>query len=199
MESSNLRPIFSDLIDRNAKEKLLQQKSLSIWFIGLSGSGKSTLAFSLENYLFNNGFKTVILDGDNVRTGLNKDLGFTLNDRTENIRRIAEINKILLDNGLIVINSFVCPTESLRKLILEILGIENVYLVFVKASLETCVKRDVKGFYKKALNNEIKNFTGISDIFEEPSYYNLVLDTENLSREESLSKLISEIYPKLKL
>ncbi len=197
MNSNHLRPIFSNLINRSQKEKLLSQKSISIWFIGLSGSGKSTLAVYLEHYLFDNGYKTVLLDGDNVRIGLNKDLGFSLNDRTENIRRVAEINKILLQNGLIVINSFVCPTEIIRKLVIDILGKENVYIIFVKASLETCIKRDVKGFYKKAINNEIKNFTGISDVFEEPTYYNLVIETENFTKEENLAKIISEIFPKL--
>lgn len=199
MTDENLSPFFSKLIKRNDKENLHKQKSLSIWFIGLSGSGKTTLALQLEYHLFSLGFKTILLDGDNVRANLNKDLSFSLDDRQENIRRVAEINKILVENGLIVINSFVCPTELIRKMIVDIVGKENLIFVYVKASLETCIQRDVKGLYKKALNNEINQFTGISDVFEEPNSPDLIINTELYDKDYNLQEVVSAIIPKIKL
>lgn len=199
MNRNNLTPFFSKLIEREKKEKLLQQKSKSIWFFGLSGSGKTTLALELEKYLFNNGFATALLDGDNVRTGINSDLGFSTHDRHENIRRIAEINKLFLDNGIIVINSFVCPAESMRQLLTSIIGKENVILIYVYATLITCMQRDVKGLYKKATQGKISQFTGISDTFEEPQHFDLIVNTELNSKEQNLEQIISFVLPKLKL
>jgi adenylylsulfate kinase len=199
MKSNNLTPIFSKLIAREKKEHLLQQKSKSIWFIGLSGSGKTTLALELERYLFDQGFATALLDGDNVRTGINSDLGFSTVDRHENIRRVAEINKLFVENGIIVINSFVCPTESMRQLITSIIGKENVVIIYVQASLKTCMQRDVKGLYKKAIQGEISQFTGISDDFEEPQHYDLLINTENKSKEQNVEQIISFVVPKLRL
>ncbi len=199
MNSNNLTPVFSKLIERAKKEHLLQQKSKSIWFFGLSGSGKTTLALELEYYLFNNGFATALLDGDNVRSGINSDLGFSTNDRYENIRRIAEINKLFIDNGIIVINSFVCPAESMRQLLTTIIGKENVVLIYVYASLATCMQRDVKGLYKKATQGEISQFTGISHTFDEPQHYDLIINTEHNSKEQNVEQIISFVVPKLRL
>ncbi len=195
--SSNITPIFSKLIERKEKEQRLNQKSLSIWFIGLSGSGKSTLAVELEKYLFHHQFTTVLLDGDNVRTGINKDLGFSIEDRKENIRRIAEINKLFIENGIIVINSFVCPAEELRTLIRSIVGYENVFFIYTKASLETCIQRDVKGLYKKAQQGNVAQFTGISAPFEEPLNPDLIVDTEKQSIEDCLNQIIMNIIPRI--
>lgn len=199
MNSNNLTPVFSKLIAREKKEHLLQQKSKSIWFIGLSGSGKTTLALELEHYLFDQGFATAMLDGDNVRTGINSDLGFSTADRHENIRRIAEINKLFVENGIIVINSFVCPAESMRKLLTSIIGKDNVILIYVQASIKTCIQRDVKGLYKKATQGEIGQFTGISDTFEEPQHYDLLINTEQHSKEQNVEQIISFVVPKLRL
>ncbi|MCX7861424.1 MAG: adenylyl-sulfate kinase [Bacteroidales bacterium] len=199
MNTNNIVPDFSKQISRNKKESLLNQKSISIWLIGLSGSGKSTLASALEHHLFDMGFKTAWLDGDNVRIGINKDLGFTINDREENIRRIAEINKLFINNGIIVINSFVCPLESMRSNIISIIGNDDVIFIYTKASIETCIKRDVKGLYKKALQGEISQFTGISDIFEEPLRAHLVVDTEQNSFETNMNEIINFIIPKVSL
>lgn len=183
------------MLSRPEKEKFLNQKSLVVWFTGLSGAGKSTVGLGLEKLLFKNGFLAQVLDGDNIRKGINSNLGFSLPDRRENIRRIAEVSKLFIDSGIICINCFVSPTIEIRQLARQIIGTEDFIEIFVKASLQTCEKRDVKGLYKKARNGEIKDFTGISSTFDEPQNPNLVLDTEILSIDQSITNVYSLIYP----
>jgi len=197
--ANNTVPIFDKMLSREQKQSLLHQKSLCIWFTGLSGSGKSTLALALEHYLFQQGFKTALLDGDNVRQGINSDLGFSDKERTENIRRIAEINKLFLQNGIITINAFVSPTNAIRQMAKEIVGQDDFYLIYTQASLKTCKQRDVKGLYKKVQQGEIQNFTGISSVFEEPIHADLLLDTDMQTIEVCLNEIIKQILPKIKL
>jgi len=197
--TNNIVPIFDKMLNREQKQSLLHQKSLCVWFTGLSGSGKSTLALALENFLFKQGFKTALLDGDNIRHGINNDLGFSEKDRIENIRRIAEINKLFLQNGIITINTFVSPTNTIRRMAKDIIGHNDFYLIYTKASIETCESRDVKGLYKKARQGKIQNFTGISSVFEEPTNANLVLDTDNQTIEDCLNTIIENVLPNIKL
>ena len=189
--------------------KNLKQDGLVIWLTGLSGSGKTTIANALESKLLSElGKKTFILDGDNIRHGLNSDLGFSDADRDENIRRIAEVAKLFKDAGMIVIVSFISPFEKTRKLAKKIVGGDNIlrpaqydnsnfsffYEVFVKASFETCQKRDPKGLYKKVDKGEIKDFTGVGSDYEVPEDPDLVIDTDVLSVDESVEMIIQEIF-----
>ena len=163
--------IFPDknfLVSSDDKEGKMNQKGKVIWFTGLSGSGKSTIAKHLEKLLFNNNFTTSILDGDNVRSGLTKGLSFSEEDRIENIRRIAEVSKLFVENGIICLCCFVSPTKDIRSLAKEIVGEENFLEIFVNTPLEICEQRDTKGLYKKARAGEVKNFTGIDAPFEAP-------------------------------
>ncbi len=177
--SKNIHPIFDRLVTREEQERLLNQKGMVLWFTGLSGSGKSTIAEALERQLYNNGYFVKVLDGDNIRSGINKNLGFSLEDRKENIRRIAEVAKLFLDSGAIVLCSFVSPTIEIRNLAREIIGMEDFKEVYVDTPLEICESRDVKGLYKKARAGEIKGFTGIDSPFEAPKAPALRLLTEN--------------------
>lgn len=197
-KATNIHPIFNQLLQRRDKENLLQQKAVCIWMTGLSGSGKSTIAQGLERKLHQNGILTAILDGDNVRTGINNNLGFTEEDRTENIRRIAEINKLFLQNGIVTINSFVSPTKDIRDLAKQIIGEEDFYEVYINASFDECAKRDVKGLYKKALNGEIKNFTGLDAPFEAPEDAALEIKTAEQSIEESVEIIYNFFIKKIK-
>ncbi len=197
--SKNIRPVFSEMLSQADKEKLLQQHARCIWFTGLSGSGKSTLALALERELYNSQFKTAILDGDNIRSGINSDLGFSENERYENIRRIAEINKLFIQNGIITINAFISPTTPMRQLVCDKVGKENFILIYTQASLEICESRDTKGFYKKARLGEMNDFTGISSSFEEPSNAHLVLDTGIKSIQDCLTELMLHILPLIKI
>ncbi len=156
------------------------------------------MAVSLEHFLFDSYYKTALFDGDNVRFGINRDLTFSYEDRLENIRRIAEVNKLFLENAIITINAFVSPTEELRNLARSIIGQERFYLIYCKSSLATCEKRDKKGLYQKAKNGQILDFTGVSSPFEEPINADLIVDTENQSKEESLDQIIQYILPKLR-
>ncbi|MBI5538424.1 MAG: adenylyl-sulfate kinase [Bacteroidia bacterium] len=183
------------MLTRKDKEALLSQQSICIWFTGLSGSGKSTLAIEFEKELHNRGFLVKLIDGDNVRTGINKNLGFSEEDRNENIRRIAEINKLFIENGIITINSFVSPTNNLRDLVKEIVGSSNYYLVYVNASLTVCEKRDVKGLYAKARKGEIPDFTGISAPFDEPMNAFLEINTSESDVKTCVNKLLSKFLP----
>lgn len=173
--------------------KLINQKGLVIWLTGLSGSGKSTIAIELEKKLTQIGKLTYRLDGDNIRLGLCSDLGFSENDRNENIRRITEVAKLFKDSGIITIVSFISPLKSMRELAREKIGNDAFFEVYVKADLETCIKRDPKGMYKKALAGEIKEFTGISAAYERPENPEIVIDTEQLTLEESVLVIIEEI------
>ncbi len=172
------------------------QKAITIWFTGLSGSGKSTLANGLKNILDKLGYISICLDGDETRNGINKDLGFSDKDREENIRRVAEIAKMINDQGVIVLASFITPFNSLRKLAKTIIGEDKFVLVYVNSSYETCLKRDTKGLYKKALNMEINNFTGVSSEFETPKDFSVIIDSQKLEINESLEHLLKQLIPK---
>lgn len=193
----NIHPEFHRFLNRHDKENLLKQKGLAIWMCGLSGSGKSTIANAAERVLHQQGRFTIILDGDNLRTGLNTNLGFSDEDRLENIRRIAELTKILINNGVIVFISAITPRGELRDLARGVVGEQNLFEVYVKASFEACEKRDVKGLYAKAARGEIQHFTGKDGSFEPPQNPNLTLDTEALSIEEAAIELLETILPKI--
>ena len=186
-------------ISRDERCKMKKHNSLVLWFTGLSGSGKSTLANLVEKYLFNNNFHTYSLDGDNIRGGLNRNLTFTENDREENLRRIAEVSKLFIDAGVVVVAAFISPLKKDRDKIKEIIGKENFVEIFVHTSLEECEKRDIKGLYKKARSGEIKNFTGISAPYENPANPDVLVETEKNSLESSVEKVLSTILPKLEL
>ena len=196
---NNIHPEHHRFLNRHDKETLLKQKGLAIWMCGLSGSGKSTIANAAERVLHQQGRFTIILDGDNVRTGLNANLGFSDVDRLENIRRIAELTKILVDNGVIVFISAITPRGELRDLARGIVGEQHLFEVYVKASYEACEKRDVKGLYAKAARGEIEHFTGKDGSFEPPHTPNLTLETENLSIEDAAIELIEAIRPRISL
>ena len=198
--SSNLDhiyPVFDKMLPREAKEELLGQKGCVIWMYGLSGSGKSTLANLLERRLHEQGRFVKVLDGDNIRSGLNSNLGFSDEDRLENIRRVSEVSKLFADAGVIVVNSFITPKNDLRSMAREIVGDEDLLEVYVKASFETCAKRDPKGLYAKVKAGEVKQFTGKDSSFEEPERPDLIIDTEAFSEEECLAKLLEAAQGKL--
>lgn len=196
-EENHIYPIFDRMLGRKDKEDLLHQHSVMIWFTGLSGSGKSTLAIALERELQNRGLLCRILDGDNIRSGINNNLGFTAEDRVENIRRIAEIGKLFVDTGVITIAAFISPNNELREMASNIIGKENFVEVYISTPIEECEKRDVKGLYAKARRGEIKNFTGISAPFEAPEDAALSIDTSKHSVKESVDMLLDLILPKV--
>ena len=194
----HIYPIFDRMLQRNDREKLLGQKGIMLWFTGLSGSGKSTLAIALERELYNSGILCRILDGDNIRTGINNNLGFTEADRVENIRRIAEVAKLFVDCGVVTIAAFISPTEQIRQMAADIIGKDDFFEIYVNTPLEVCEERDVKGLYKKARQGEIKNFTGISAPFESPLNPAITIDTSACSLEESVNLLKKIIIPQIK-
>ncbi|MDC1063945.1 adenylyl-sulfate kinase [Flavobacteriales bacterium] len=196
--SENIFPVFDKIISKEKKEKLLNQKGKVVWLTGLSGSGKTTIALQLEKELYKLGFLVQILDGDNIRAGINNNLSFSEGDRTENIRRIAEVSKLFLNCGIITINCFVSPTIKMRQIAKKIIGKENYYEIFIDADLETCEKRDVKGLYKKARNGEIKNFTGIDSQYEKPNNPSLEVNTSQLSIDQSIEIILKNVLPQLK-
>ena len=196
-ENNHIYPIFDRMLMRKDKEDLLKQRSVMIWFTGLSGSGKSTIAIALERELHKRGLLCRILDGDNIRSGINNNLGFTEADRVENIRRIAEVSKLFLDTGIITIAAFISPNNDIREMAADIIGQDDFLEVYVSTPLEECERRDVKGLYAKARKGEIKNFTGISAPFEKPVHPALTLDTSVLSLEESVNKLLELILPRI--
>lgn len=198
-ETNHIYPIFDRMLNRNDKETLLKQHSVMIWFTGLSGSGKSTIAIALERELQQRGLLCRILDGDNIRSGINNNLGFSAEDRVENIRRIAEVGKLFVDTGIITIAAFISPNNKLRKMASQIIGEENFMEIYVSTPIEECERRDVKGLYAKARKGEIKNFTGISAPFEAPAHPALSLDTSKLSVKESIDQLLALILPKVSL
>lgn len=187
------------MISRSEKEQFLNQRSLVIWFTGLSGSGKTTLAENLEKDLFNRGFISQILDGDQIRKGLNSNLGYSEEDREENIRRVAEISKLYMNCGIICINSFISPTRKIRQLAKDIIGEENFMEIFLDASVEVCEKRDLKGLYKAAREGKIPEFTGISAPYEAPLSPDIRINTGEQSVEESLEKCLEAIIPRVKI
>jgi adenylylsulfate kinase len=185
-------------ITKIQREVLHGHKSYLLWFTGLSGSGKSTLANLVEIALHNQGLSTYILDGDNIRQGINKDLSFAQEDRTENIRRIAEISNLMLDAGLITLAAFVSPYIKDREEVKQIVGADNFIEIYVNTSLEECERRDVKGLYKKARSGEIKNMTGISAPYEAPIKPKLEVITDGQPIEESVKNILEFINKKLK-
>ena len=195
----NIHPVFDAVLGRDEKERALRQRARVIWLYGLSGSGKSTLATALERALHARGFTTHVLDGDNVRSGLNGDLGFSDADRAENIRRAAETAKLFLDAGLILIASFITPTNALRTLARDIIGAEDFIEVYVRCSFETCEKRDVKGLYAKSKSGALPQFTGRDAAFEEPESPSLTLDTETMDVEAAPNRLRKYALPKILL
>ena len=178
---------------------MLNQRARVIWLTGLSGSGKRTIAHELEKALVAKGFFTQLLDGDNVRAGINNNLGFSEADRRENIRRIAEVSKLFIDCGIICINSFISPTEAIRQLAYDIIGRDDVIEIFVNAPLETCEQRDTKGLYKKARAGLIKDFTGISSPFEPPEHPDLTLDTGSMTVEECVEACVGVVMAAVRL
>lgn len=198
----NIHPTFSQLLGREAKETLLNQRGLVVWLYGLSGSGKSTLATALERRLHEEGVFTQVLDGDNIRTGLNNNLGFSDEDRSENIRRIAEVAKLFASAGVVTITSFICPRNELRALAREIIGQADFLEVYVECSFETCEQRDVKGLYAKAKAGQVQNFTGRDSSFEAPEprdAADLILNTDNQAEGESLDQLYHAVRPRVAL
>jgi adenylylsulfate kinase len=184
-------------VSKESREKLFSQHAKLFWFTGLSGSGKSTLAVQLEAQLHELGFKTYLLDGDNIRAGLNNDLTFTDEDRIENIRRIGEVSKLLMDAGIIVLSAFISPFRSDREQVRSIVGPGNYAEIFVDAPLEVCEQRDVKGLYKKARAGEVKNFTGIDSPYEAPENPDIHIPTHELSVDQSIEKLLSFVIPRI--
>lgn len=195
-EANNIHPEFDRQISRESKQKLLGQKGLVVWLYGISGSGKSTIANAAEKVLHKQGRMTTILDGDNLRTGVNKNLGFSDDDRRENIRRAAHVARIFSNQGIITFVSVITPRHELRDLARDTIG-DDYFEVFVNASYELCEERDVKGLYAKAALGEIENFTGKDSAFEEPAAPDLVIDTEGQSVEDSVFILLEAIREKI--
>jgi adenylylsulfate kinase len=192
-------PVFNKILQRSDKEKILNQTAKVVWLTGLSGSGKTTIAKGVEKELHQRGFVCQVLDGDNIRAGINNNLGFSLEDRLENIRRIAEVSKLFINCGIITINSFISPTEKIRKLALDIIGEDDFIGVYVNAPVSVCEKRDVKGLYKKARAGEIKDFTGVNTNFEPLSSPDVEVKTDELSIEESVQKILDFVMPRITL
>lgn len=191
---NNIHPIFDKILQQSQKEALLKQKGVVIWMVGLSGSGKSTLARAIENELFERGYLTKLLDGDNLRTGVTNNLGFSEEDRLENIRRSAEVSKLFMQAGIVTICSLISPTEDIRQMAKDIIG-EGFHEVFIHCPFEVCAERDVKGLYKKALNGEIKNFTGLDAPFDNPQNPFVEIRTDLQSLEDSKNELLNAILP----
>lgn len=200
MESKHVEhvyPEFQKMVAREAKERLLGQRGAVFWLYGLSGSGKSTLAYALEHKLYADKRLTCVLDGDNVRSGLNRDLGFNKAGRAENIRRVAEVAALLKDMGMIVIAAFIAPTQALREQARKIVGSDDFFDIYLKCSVECCAQRDVKGLYAKARAGAVKSFTGQGAPFEEPKVPDLLLDTERETLAVSLEFLYGFVADKL--
>ncbi|NWK55143.1 adenylyl-sulfate kinase [Verrucomicrobiaceae bacterium N1E253] len=196
--ASNIHPEFDRQIPREDKEKLLGQNGLVIWLYGMSGSGKSTIANAAERVLHKQGRMTAILDGDNLRSGINKNLGFSDDDRRENIRRTAHMAKVFAQQGVITFVSVITPRHELRDMARDIIA-DDYYEVYVKASYELCEQRDVKGLYAKAAKGEIKDFTGKDSSFEQPVAPDLIIDTEDQSVEDSVLSLLEEVRQRIKI
>lgn len=194
---NNIFPIFDSILPSDEKEKLLDQTSLVVWFVGLSGSGKSTLARGLENALYQRGYLTQVLDGDNLRSGINNNLSFTEEDRVENIRRAAEVSKLFANCGVITICSLISPTEEIREMASKIIG-DKYFEVFVNCPIEVCESRDTKGLYKRARNGEIRHFTGIDSPFEPPQHPDLEIRTDIDSIQDCHDRLLAMISEKIK-
>ena len=196
--AENIYPIYNQMMTRQDKESLLGQRGIMIWFTGLSGSGKSTVAMGVERELHAQGILCRILDGDNVRAGINNNLGFSAEDRIENIRRIAEIGKLFVQTGVVTLACFVSPTNDIRQMAREIVGEEDFLEVYISTPIEECERRDVKGLYARARKGEVKNFTGISAPFEAPVSADIDIDTSKIPLEESVKTLTELIIKRVK-
>lgn len=198
--ADNIYPEFARMLNRASKEKLLGQRGFVLWLYGLSGSGKSTIANALERRLHAEGLLTQILDGDNIRSGLNRNLGFSDEDRAENIRRIAEVAKLYVHTGIITLASFITPARALRQLARETIGAEDFIEVYVRASFDTCAARDPKGLYAKVAAGQVAQFTGKDSSFEEPVQSDdaFVLDTEKHTLDACVEQLYQQIRSRLR-
>ena len=197
--ADNIYPVFDRIYDRKVKQEILRQSAKVIWFTGLSGSGKTTLASNLEKELFFRRFFCQVLDGDNIRVGINNNLGFSEIDRLENIRRISEVSKLLINTGMITICSFISPTDEIRELARKIIGPEDFIEIFLNPPLEVCEDRDPKGLYKKARAGIIKDFTGISSPFEAPKHPDIEIDTSSTSIKDSVDLIFNVIIDRITL
>ncbi len=195
--NKNIFPVTDKIAERKFREQQLNQKAIVVWMTGLSGAGKSTLAQGLTKELTSRGFLTKMLDGDDVRNGINNNLGFSEADRYENIRRVAEISKLFMDCGIICISSFISPTNDIRDMVRSIIGKYDYFEVFVNAPIEVCESRDVKGLYEKARRGEIKDFTGIDSPYNIPENPSIVINTDSQSAEESINKLVDILLPRI--
>lgn len=195
--TNNIYPIYDRIMTRQDKEALLKQRGMMVWFTGLSGSGKSTIALAVERELHQRGILCRILDGDNIRCGINAGLGFSAEDRMENIRRIAEVGKLFVETGIVTLAAFVSPTNEYRQMAREIIGSEDFIEIYVSTPLEVCERRDVKGLYARARRGEVKDFTGISAPFEIPEHPAMSVDTSRQPLEESVKQVINMIANKL--
>ena len=191
--TNNIYPIYDKMMTRGDKENLLHQRGMMVWFTGLSGSGKSTIALGVERELHRLGILCRILDGDNIRAGINSNLGFSDDDRKENIRRIAEVGKLFVQTGVVTLACFVSPTIEIRQMARTIIGADDFFEVYVSTPIEECERRDVKGLYARARRGEVKDFTGVSAPFEAPADSVLSLDTSVLTLEESVNAVVELI------
>ena len=198
-KARNIHPVFEKLLTRDERQRRLGQRAKVIWFTGLSGSGKSTLASALERKLFETGYQAYVLDGDNIRLGINNNLGFSDSDRSENIRRIAEVSKLFVQAGMITLNCFVSPTRKIRGIARDVIGEKDFIEVYVNTSLEVCEARDVKGLYAKARSGEISDFTGVSAPFESPENPSLVMNTEDATVDECVAELYDFVVSNVRL
>ena len=197
--AEHIYPVFDRIYDRKVKEEILRQNARVIWFTGLSGSGKTTLAASLEKELFFRRFFCQVLDGDNIRAGINNNLGFNEVDRMENIRRISEVSKLLINAGIITICSFISPTNDIRDLARNIIGPNDFIEVYLSTPLSVCEKRDTKGLYKRARSGEIADFTGISAPFDVPACPDIELDTSKYTVRECVDRIFATIIDRITL
>ncbi len=193
--SEHIFPVFNQILQREDRERLLQQRSKVLWFTGLSGSGKTTIARQLEKKLFEHRFFAQVLDGDNIRSGLNQNLGFSLEDRMENVRRIAEVSKLYLNSGVIVIASFISPTAEIREMAKNIIGAADFIEIFVNTPLEICESRDVKGLYQKARRGEIKEFSGINSPYEAPVNPHIEIKTTETTIDDAVDLIFESLQP----
>lgn len=196
--ANNIYPIFNRLLQRSDREQRLEQRSKVLWLTGLSGSGKSTIAQHLERKLHNEGFFAQVLDGDNIRSGISNNLGFSLKDRQENVRRIAEVARLYLSSGIITLSSFISPTRAIRQMAKDIIGKEDFVEIYINAPLEVCEQRDVKGLYAKARSGIIKDFTGIDAPYEAPENSPIEIRTDKVGIEEAVETIYAGIIEGIK-
>jgi adenylylsulfate kinase len=192
---NNIHPVFDQILSKQEKENLLGQRGKVIWLTGLSGAGKTTIANALEKELYKKGFITQLLDGDNIRSGINNNLSFSVEDREENIRRVAEVSKLFVNCGIICLNSFISPTREIRQKARSIIGKENFIEFYVNTPIEVCEQRDIKGLYKKAREGKIKDFTGIDSPYIAPKNPDLIINTADLSIEQAVDYCLQFLLP----